>query len=62
MKFGADIHGSQRMNPKIFGDSLSFHLVPPAGQRFFISCEISQLLNWLKILHVHSWSPDVESY
>ncbi len=26
MKFGADIHGPQRMNP-----TLTFHLVPPAG-------------------------------
>ncbi len=37
MKFGADIHGSQRMNPTDCGDPLTFHLAPPARQCFHLS-------------------------
>ncbi len=39
MKFGADIHGAQRMIPRDFGDPLTFHLMPPAGQSFHLSYE-----------------------
>ncbi len=40
MKLGIDIHGPQRMNPTDFGDPLT-HIVPPPGQYFHLSCEIS---------------------
>lgn len=33
MKFGTDIHGSQRINPNGFRDPLTFYLVPPVGQK-----------------------------
>lgn len=36
MKFGADILGSQRMNPPDFGDPMIFPLAPPAGRLFWI--------------------------
>ncbi len=37
MKFSADIGGAQRMNPIDFGEILTFHLAPPAGQNFNLS-------------------------
>lgn len=44
MKLGVAIHGSQMMNPDNFGELLSSHLVPPAGQGLHLSSEISQNL------------------
>ncbi len=40
MKFGAHIHGSQKMYPNDFGDPLDFTLAPPQGWSFHLSCEI----------------------
>ncbi len=37
MKFGADIHGPQRMHPNDFGDPLAFPLVLPLGQDLNLS-------------------------
>ncbi len=36
VRFGADIHGSQRMNPNDFGDHLTFPPAPPMGQSFHL--------------------------
>ncbi len=60
MKFGTDGHGTQRMNLNDFGVPLTFHLAPPAGQRFHLSSEISQHLqiDWHKIWYRHSWFLD----
>lgn len=44
MKFSTDVHVPQRMNPTDFGDDLTFHLAPPAGQSFNLSSEISHYL------------------
>lgn len=44
MKFWTDIHGPQRMNATNFGDPLAFHLMPPAGQHFHLSCKMSEHL------------------
>ncbi len=39
MKFGADIHGSQRINPYDFGDPLTFPLAPAKGQHLSEICK-----------------------
>ncbi len=44
MKFCTYIDGSQKMNPADFGDPLTFHLAPPAGQSFHLSNEVFQTL------------------
>ncbi len=40
MKFGADIHGAQRMNPYDFGAPLTLPEAPTAGQSFQISLQL----------------------
>ncbi len=35
MKTYTAIHGTQRMNFTDFGNPLTFHLAPPAGQNYF---------------------------
>ncbi len=56
MKFGTDICVLQRMKPNDFGDPLTFHPVPPAGQAFHLSSEISQnLLDGLAQTFVESF-------
>lgn len=48
LKFGADIHGAQRMNPNDSDDPLTLQIAPPAGQTFHLSSEISQKSNgWI---------------
>lgn len=42
MKFCADFHDSKKTNPDDFGEPLTFSLAPPAGQRFYLSCEMAQ--------------------
>ncbi len=37
MKFCTNIHGPQKMNPKNFGDPLTFPLAPPSDQNFNMS-------------------------
>lgn len=45
MKFGTDIYGPQRINPRNFGDSLTFPLGPTEGQSFhFIMWNISTFI------------------
>lgn len=36
MKFGAGIHGTQKINHKYFCELLIFPLAPPAGQSFHL--------------------------
>ena len=43
IKFGTDIHETQRINPYNFGDL--FHLVPPVRESFHLSNEISQYIS-----------------
>ena len=40
MKFCTNIHGPQRIYSNDFGNPLTFHLVPPAGQSFHLSREM----------------------
>ncbi len=40
MKTKTDIHGSQKMYCNDFVDPIMFPLPPPAGQSFYLSCEI----------------------
>lgn len=40
MKFCTDTGDPQRVNSTYFGDSLTFHLAPPAGHVFDSSCKI----------------------
>lgn len=44
MKFVADLHGAQRVNPNDFGDPTTSPVAPLADQSFHSSCEISQHL------------------
>ncbi len=37
IKFGTNIHVPLRMNSNNFGDTLTFHLAPPAGQNLNLS-------------------------
>lgn len=41
MKFGTDVHGALWMNPNDLVDSLTYFLVPSAGQNFHLSSKIS---------------------
>lgn len=42
-------------------ESLTFYLVPQAGQSFYLFCELSQhLINAVAQHSAHSWSPDDE--
>ncbi len=57
MKFCTGIHGPQRMNPTDLGDSLTFHVAPPAGQQVYtypVKYLNMQLTDWYKLLHRHS--------
>lgn len=42
MKLCIVICGAQRMNPDDFGDPLTFHLVPPAGQSCHSCCNMPE--------------------
>ncbi len=37
LRFSQDIHAPLRMNSHDFNDSLTFHLLSPSGQIFFLS-------------------------
>ncbi len=41
--FCTDMHGGQRIKPTDFNDPLTFPIVPPLGQSFYLFCEIYQL-------------------
>ncbi len=58
MKFGMDIHGTQRMCANDFGHPLTYPVAPTAGQRFHSSNEISQRLSYELAQNFHSWFPD----
>lgn len=36
MKFGGNVHGPQRMNPKKSCDRMCFWLAPPSGQIYYL--------------------------
>lgn len=56
MKFGTNILGQQRMNPKYFVEPLTFPLAPPTSQSFSLSIGLSQhLLDGLGQHLVHTF-------
>ncbi len=46
IKSGTEIHVAWKMNSNNFGDPLTSHLAPPAGQNFHLSSEISPTSTW----------------
>lgn len=50
VKFGADVHGPQRTNPKELDDPLTFLLAPPAGWNFQFRVKLDGLpCRWIVI-------------
>ncbi len=49
MKFGTDVHGIQRMNPKDFRDPFTFHVAPPTSQNYHIRTKTNDQIQVRKV-------------